>query len=461
MMKGYLTVFLSLSLSILIGFVLLLVGFAVGSAEKVRMESATDAGMNSVLGEFHIGLHDRYGLIYIDASYLDKEPSVDNVAGRLDFYIREGLRNQEGYAPWGEVRLTNLQITGFGTAAEGMGSSMKHQAVCYIQDKGIRGKESSAHEYISSIGDADTRDVLGEWGALQEQIAGMELPRILNEKGKWEEVPLGNPADAVFELTGSDILYLLGANEWQSGVSIRPEDYISGRRISRMGNSPGRETDDLWFLSYLFAQMGRYHAPREDSLLQYQLEYIAQGRESDHENLKAVAERLLSWRFAKNVAYALENPSLCGEAWAMAGELHAVLLKPEFQEPVSRSILYACAYLESLAEVKCLMSGGQIHIEGDSFSMGVEQVATGGIPSAAASEEGGIGYEEYLACMIAMLPEEVRNLRSMDIMEMDIRHISGNPHFFMDWCIERYTAEISARDSLGREYKLYRTYGYY
>lgn len=461
MMKGYLTVFLSLSLSIFIGFILLLAGAAIGNAQKVRLESVVDAGMNSVLGEYHIGLHDRYGLIYIDASYLSKKPSVTNVEGRLDFYIREGLRNQEGFAPWGEVQLTKVQITDLGAASGGMGNSMKYQAVCYIQDKGIRGKEASADEYLSSLGDADGRDALEEWSALQEQIAGMELPRILNDQGEWEEVQLGNPADGVFGLASSDILYLLEVEHWQSGVSIRHEEYISGGTINHTGDSPGRQSDDAWFLSYLFAQMGRYRAPREDSLLQYQLEYIAQGRESDYENLKAVAERLLKWRFAKNAAYALSNAGLYGEAWTMAGELHAVLLKPEFQEPVTRSILYACAYLESLSEVKCLMSGGQIKIESDNFCMGVEQVATGLIPPAAASEGGGIGYEEYLACMILMLPEEVRNLRSMDIVEMDIRLIFGNPYFSMDWCIERYTAEILARDSSNKVYKMQRTYGYY
>ena len=54
MMKGYLTVFLSLSLSILIGFVLVLTRTAAVNAEKIRMEMAVDAGMNSVLGEFHV-----------------------------------------------------------------------------------------------------------------------------------------------------------------------------------------------------------------------------------------------------------------------------------------------------------------------------------------------------------------------------------------------------------------------
>ena len=83
MMKGHLTVFLSLSLSLLTGFILLLTGNAVKNAVKVRYECAVDTGMNAVLSEFHIGLFERYGLIYIDASYLERQPCISNTEDRI------------------------------------------------------------------------------------------------------------------------------------------------------------------------------------------------------------------------------------------------------------------------------------------------------------------------------------------------------------------------------------------
>ena len=63
MMKGYLTVFLSLSLSVLAGFVLLLTGSAIRNGEKLRLEGDVDIAMNSALAEFSIPLHERYGLL--------------------------------------------------------------------------------------------------------------------------------------------------------------------------------------------------------------------------------------------------------------------------------------------------------------------------------------------------------------------------------------------------------------
>lgn len=462
MMKGYLTVFLSLSLSILIGFVFLLTKNAIDNAGKIRLERAADAGMNSVLGEFHRGLYHRYGLLYVDASYLDKEPSVANMENRLRFYIEEGLTGRKEMLPWGSPQLDSVRISHINTAAGEMGNSMKRQAVQYVRDTGVSGKEASAAQYLSQIAGVDGRDTLGRWGALQEQIGAMELPLILNDRGEWEEVPLNNPADAVYGLTGSDIFWLLENDKAHFNVSVRLREYISQRAaVSTDMLQEESNEDDILFLSYLFAQMGHYKAPREEAYLQYQLEYIAQGRESDYENLKAVAEKLLQWRFAQNTDYVFQSSGLYQEAWEMAGELPAVLLKPEFQGPVAESILYACAYLETLAELKCLFSGGEIDPAADSFHTGTEDVAAGTLPAAAYSEAGGISYEEYLACMLLLLPGRIRNFRTMDIMEMDIRLIYGSPFFAMDWCVERYTAKITGKNSSGREYALCRTYGYY
>lgn len=91
MMKGYLTVFLSLSLSVLAGFVLLLTGSAIRNGEKLRLEGDVDIAMNSALAEFSIPLHERYGLLYVDLTYLGKEPSCANLESRLRFYLGANL----------------------------------------------------------------------------------------------------------------------------------------------------------------------------------------------------------------------------------------------------------------------------------------------------------------------------------------------------------------------------------
>ncbi len=461
MMRGYLTVFLSLSLSILIGFVLFLTGSSIKNAGKIRLEIATDVGMNSVLAEFHKALHDRYALLYVDISYLNKEPSISNMENRLRFYLSRNIDSCREDEPWGDVELKEVSITGIITAVEGNGNSMKHQAVKYIQDSGIQRKEADVCGYLEMAGRLEERDVMEEWSALQEIIAGMELPQVKNQKGEWEEVPLGNPADRIFGMAGSDPLYLLRVNPDNIHIgNIQKEKYISGRKIENMTKTEGIPIDDQLFITYLFEKMGWYRDIKEDSLLQYQLEYIIQGNPSDYENLKAVAERLIRWRFAVNTDYVMENTSIYEEAANMAETLYAVQLKTEFREPVTRSILYACAYLETIAEVNYLFEGGSVEIEKSRWQTSIEQVSSGEIYYEF-SGQGELSYEQCLSCMLLLLPENIRNLRSMDIMEMDIRYLTGNSYFSMDWCVEQYCAQIMAEGSFRDKYTLNRTYGFY
>ena len=111
-MKGYLTVFLALTLSVMTGFILLLAGMAVKNAGKVRLECAVDTGMNAVLAEFHTELFERYGLLYVDASYLEKAPAISNVEGRLKYYVDANTTQlpEQRNAPWGSPAVEQVRI---------------------------------------------------------------------------------------------------------------------------------------------------------------------------------------------------------------------------------------------------------------------------------------------------------------------------------------------------------------
>lgn len=462
-MKGYLTVFLSLSLSFLIGFIVLLTGNAIRNAVKVRYECAVDTGMNAVLSEFHVELFERYGLIYVDASYLGRQPSILNVEDRLWYYIEENTSRilTEKDAPWGNLRLMEVSIPYFETAAADMGASMRNQAIIYTEDMGISGKEREVPDHMEEIRVLNESTPMEEWNGIMEQLAGMELPHIINDEGVWEEVLLSNPADWVYEMTKSDILFLAKVDlQSINPANIPLENYISYRQIenTESGERNFRREEEL-FLSYLFNKMGCLGNERDASLLFCQLEYIAEGNASDLENVRGVAERLFQLRFADNVACALADGDLRAQAVAAAEELHAVQLKEEFKEPVAESILYACAFLESIGDMRVIYGGGSIPVRKSTHNMSVTHVLEGSFYS---SQDGiGWSYDQYLASMILLVGEETINLRAMDIMEMDIRFHDGNHYFKMDWCIERYEADISAHGGYGSHYNLRRKYGYF
>lgn len=462
-MKGYLTVFLAMTLSLLTGFILLLTGLAIRNGEKVRLECAADIGMNAVLSEFHIALFERYGLIYVDASYLNKTPSISNVEERLKFYVEENTSQilSGKNAPWGRLTSVKAVITSFETAAEQAGASMRNQAVCYMQDTGISGPEREVFSQMDEILFLEGCNPVGEWGNLMEQLSAMELPKVLNEKGNTEEVPLSNPADWAYGLAQNDIFYLGEINTQSvSPAHIFLDDYISHRQIKNESTGSRKyEKDEELFLSYLFDKLGCMKNTREGSLLNCQLEYLVGGNDSDFENVKAVAEKLFRWRFADNISCALADGDLRAQAAAAAQNLQVVQLKKAFQEPVAESILYACAFLESIGDLKVIYGGGTIPVRKTGHQMSVEHLLNDGLYTVSSRQ--GFTYEQYLAAMILLMEESEVNLRTMDIMEMDLRFQDGNKNFAMDWCVERYEAEIYARGSYGSNYCIKRKYGYF
>ncbi len=433
-MKGSVTIALALSLSFLTGIIFFLTGNAVKNADKIRLEGIIDMAMSSVLGEFHKKLHERYDLLYVDLSYQKYGPLKDNIEQRLYFYIQQNHNPNNSHKPWSGLYLSEIEVTDIKTAAEKNGDSIKNQAIAYkydcnTQDRTVYGRGAG------KISMKAERDAMDEWSSLMEQIDSIELPVIINEHGQEETIALDNPADAVFEMAGSDVLYLVGVDADKIGVgAIRAEEYISAKLGSDVENQVSSEKNTEIFTEYLFEKMGNYGRIRKDSFLQYQLEYIAMGERSDYENLKKIVEELLSFRFAQNVTEAFGDSDLCTQAQVMADNLYAVQLKNEFRKPVTDSIVYAHAYMESVEEIRMLMQGEMLN---------------------------GYRYEEYLFCFIIELPESVRNLRSMDIMEMDIRYLTGNMDFSMAGCVEKFTTKVQANCNLGEKYSLIRSYGYY
>ena len=457
MMKGYLTVFLSLTLTLLIGFVLLLAEGAVQNSNKVRFECSVDTGMNATLAEYHVGLLEKYDLLYIDTSYLGKEPSAGNLEERLHYYVAENIDS-----PWGYTAVEDIEIKSLETAVADYGASMRSQACAYIFSHGEpMERQWQVLDGMEEVHRLETGDPIAAWNKLMTQIAEMELPKIKNEEDMWEELPLSNPADVVYGLLGSDICFLAGVDMGQVGtVSIHPEDYISHRQVQNL-QSTDREyrQDDGAFLAYLFEKMGHIKNPAESELLTCQLEYVVCGGASDHENVTALAERLFRWRFVDNLSCAEADEGLRREAELIVSALPVVQLRPEFREPVVQSILYACAFLESVNDVKVLYRGGEVPLRKENHHMSVAHVLNG-TPYRADTGEG-LSYKEYLAGMLLLLDGQTLNMRVMDVMEMEMRMRDQNPYFAMDWCVERYEVRITAHNSSGRIWEIHRKYGYY
>lgn len=478
MRRGYITVFLSLSLTLILSLVFTVIEGARISAIRMKFECVTDIGMNSVLAEYHRELLKQYDLLFVDTSYCGSHPSIANTEGHLRNYMHKNLQAGEGRGIFGgrdflAMDVGSVKISEYSLASDQGGAVLKRQATDYLNDYplgAILDKVTENVGLLQGFG-LDTTDVGAMRNRYEAEIAKIGLPEVEVEEGKFEKVPLNNPADAVNALRGSGVLNLVLENP--SGVSAVKVDlgsYYSHRSERMTGTGlceeaveVGGEANELVFQTYLFEKCGYYGEELEKGLLKYQMEYILMGKDTDWQNLEQVAKRLLLWREAANVLYILSDSAKVAAAQALAAALSAVMLMPALMEPVKYLILFAWAFVESLQDVKTLFSGGRVPIFKTAADwktgIGCLQNAKGNLTK----NEGGRGlnYKEYLQIMLFLQNAESRTERAMDIMEMDIRLTPGNAAFRIDACFDSFLAQTSVSSRFGYSYEMNRRYGFY
>lgn len=476
MKKGYLTVYLSLSLALILSFILTMVEGARLSTIRMEAECVADIGMNSVLAEFHRELLEQYDLLFVDMSYGTHTPRIENAAEHLRAYMEKNFVPGEkaliSPRDWLALSVDRAVIREYSIASDEEGNVMKGQALKYMKGTSLEGLLASIPAQVEEMNrlGMDTRDIAGERNQIQAQIDAIELPVRENEEGQEEEITLDNPADKVNGYRNSLVLgMVLGDTGGVSQTAIRAGEYISHRtKITGIGRNPeyllpAGITDDLLFDCYLFDKCGWYGKELAKSHLKYQIEYIIAGKESDMENLEKVVKRLLLWREVANVIYILSDSAKCAEAEALALTITAVLQVPALVEPVKYSILFAWAYIESLSDVRCLLKGGKVPLlkTGADWKTSIENVANfSGNTDGSESGGHGLSYQDYLRIMLYLENSTKKNMRAMDIMEMDIRKTPGNSHFRMDACFDSFLPEISISSGYGYQCKIRKRYGY-
>lgn len=471
--KGYLTVFLSLTITMIMSLILALYSGARIGAVKMKTECVADIAMNSVLAEYSRELYRQYGLLMVDTSYGTGSHSITNTEEHLRKYA------QINFEPSTVGRLTgtstmmrafckDARITGSSFATDNDGAVLNRQILAYMSAEPAEGMLTDVDDNIGKLKGAglDTTDVDEMARENQEEIDSLELPTKINEDGEEEEVSLGNPADAVNSQRGIGVLSLAAGGIDISKAAVDLSNYASNRTVNKGTGLRDYEeisaSEKLLIDEYLCEKCGRYGGELEKSLLKYQLEYLIFGQNSDYRNLEKMAQTLFFWRQASNWMYMLGCSSKQSKADAVASALTAVLMAPEFKDPVKWSIIFAWVFAESVSDVNILLEGGRVPLfKSDStwqLGLGEMLLFRGNLGRKDRGE--GLYYKDYLRMKLGMTDLKDKTKRLMDIIEMDVRRTAGNGEFMIDHCLDTFCGELTVGTGFGYEVKIERVYGY-
>ncbi len=463
---GYLTVYAALSLTVMLSLCLTLIEGIRRHTVAFEAECVMDIGLDSVLAEYHRVLLQRYGLFLIDTSYGTNYPSYYNTEQHLAEYLTRNL-SCEDFGPLSflyrdllGMELKDVQVTKVSLATDNGGRVFQMRAAACMRDQmGLEMVEKLLEwmEVVDGYGllEGDVEGQLEETGAELQRYQGME--KQIGEE-EWIKIEIQDPTETVRGMRREGILKWVVEDVSQlSQTTVDTSQYISERtargEVNR-GSYPRQEplglVDNVFLLEYFLDYAGRYAAPLENSLLQYQVEYLICGKGSDRDNLRQTASLLCGIREAANVIYLLGCETKRAEAEAVAALLSSAVALPELKPVFETALILAWAYLESLYDVKTLLSGGRVELlkTDANWHYSLDNIWSTP-PQTQGDEGGGLTYEDYLRILLYIQPPDTLTLRFMDLVEMDIRRTPGNSCFRMDGCIDGLEAEATIRSGYG------------
>ncbi len=405
----------------------------------------------SMLAEYNRPLLEEYGLFFLDDSYGSGQEDMEKVRERI---LNLASENQTpDVVSGGEslltVALKEVDFAEVDLATDGEGSIFRQQVVDYVKRNAVLEGWQELEGIITgmSSGEDTTNYNAGTVSDAKEAVveAHVEAQNNEDETGTQQvpDIEFENPIEFFEMLNGGLAVHMaIPQGQTVSGTTVDlTATTMNEIRYEGTGNSyssPGA-TEKAIYLWYLHNYFGNFVNPKEGTTLQYELEFIYGGKNSDVENLQLVVARLMEIRGASNLLYLhtdVEKQSLATEiATALAG----ASFNPALIFAVREGILFIWAYAESIADVRTLLAGGKVPVvkSATTWTTDLTHLLSGYNQNQQATQsESGFTYEQYLLFLLYLQDPTVQNYRTMTAMELNIRAMEHYENFRMDTMIQ-------------------------
>lgn len=477
MKKAQITVYLTLIFTLILSVLLSAFEAVRGTHLKLITENAVQTAIHSAFGEYHRELFDRYGLLFIDTSYMSQTPDYRNLEDRIHFYLEYNLQPEKEQhllfsRDWYDIDEANVTLTNIRLATDDWGNVMKTQAVEYIKQYVGGDWIQEVQSWITISEDYDiceeTFQQYHEEAVTQKDDAWKEN----NLLGKEWQVSYGLPT-LEFDDTYLDYLGLNAIEEEFANVSVKyfdPTGHASYRMniqgtdvLEEKGTDP---LEELYFGEYILHKFGNYRDVHENSGLDYQVEYILFGYPQDTLNFITMADKLFKFRGAANIIMLLADEDT-QEVIRLISQLGAFVDIPPQVVQIIINVCWGAA--EAAVDTKKLIEGEEVLLlkEPKDFA-----VSLNGLLGNLAGEQNSLGssgmgldiklsYEDYLRIFLFNTLPVLKVYRCMDMMEADIRLTKGNENFRMDVCADAVSMDFGITNTYGYFYSMERRYSYF
>ena len=475
---------------------ILLISFAGAMLESASLQNVKNyrradmtRAVESIFAEYQKELWEVYGIFALEGSYETGSYSEELLKERLAYYGASGM----------DQEITRIQLL-----TDQDASAFYEQVTAYMENK------YGLDKVKKLVGQTDT------WKAGEEALQNyerdgakteQELQELLSQKEEFPEEE--NPLSHVAKLKSMPLVDLImPKGRVMSKKSITLSEMVSHRKrnqgygdFSDVAGS-GSTISKLLFGEYvlehfkmasdslqsgnrlqIFSVAGMafqnifqfiVQTPRTCHVTKIPVAEVFISRISsdkistDRENLETVASKLLMVRFVPDYAYIQTDPEKKAEAEAAALTLCTVIGLPELAEGAAQGILLAWAYGEAIMDIRTLISGGKVPLvknaEDWKLSLsGLMQLGSVGENVAADSGkdmESGLAYREYLRMLLFLKSQDEVGMRTLDMVEQNLKIRYGQTFFRADACISRVEFHSTCNLRRGIMYDFLTYFGY-
>lgn len=456
-LKAEVTVFMSMLLVLLMGFIGALMESATVAASKSYERGITDLAVESVFAEYHTTLLEEFHIFAVEMTYETGNYDLEKIQNRLMFYGADET----------DWEVTQLQLLSDAGAA-----SYEEQILTYMKEKyGI-------DKLTSLFGDSDsweTQRVDGESATEESKSVNQDLEQQV-EEAEGTLSTEDNPLDNIEKIKSGSILSLV----------VEDMSALSTQTIDRGALPSNRSLNtgiDSYKLSNSNAYMNRVlvseyildhfqvasdaltsdtnsdtNSNTNSNTLQYEVEYILEGSDSDQENLEGVVQKLLVMRTGANYVCLTQSTVKKAEVSALALTIATASAMPYLSEVIEQALLLAWAYGESIMDIRSLLSGHRVELVKSEEAWQLDLSSLMDLGGDSDSQDGldmedGLSYEEYLRILLYLEDKDSMVLRSLDMVEQRLRVTNDLSYFLVDQCMTQIEYQSYKEVSGGYTYE--------
>ena len=235
--------------------------------------------------------------------------------------------------------------------------------------------------------------------------------------------------DAINEIFSSGFLGFLAGE-----VSEKETDQTSFPSIT-VGKVAAEDTEEekesllnlaankALFTEYILEHLGNYQETKENSVLDYEAEYVLGGKKADKDNLSSVIGKIVLIRSGLNLISLLQDGEKRTETYALASGIIGFTGQPVLSKIVQLLIISAWSAAESLTDVKALLEGKKVPIlkKADDWNLSLEGIKNFSEEMITGKDcKHGLTYEDYLRVLLLMQNRKKQYFRTMDILQANM-----------------------------------------